>query len=245
MIRKFLKRAFVTIASVAIVLCSIPFNAIAATSNEATIFNFLVGSMGLNTAAACGVLANIEYESDFNPNLYGDNGTSYGICQWHNTRFTNLRNYCDKNGYDWKSINGQLNFLKYELTYLTQDTGSTLKKLKAVSNTADGAYEAASAWCYNFEIPANISYEANKRGTRAKTYYWPKYANNNIGDVNSDGKINSDDALMVLNYAVKKGTLNSTQIKAADMNKDNKVNSQDALLILNVVTGKVSINNYK
>ena len=34
-----------------------------ASTNETLVFRYLVDVMGLNTAAACGVLANIEYES--------------------------------------------------------------------------------------------------------------------------------------------------------------------------------------
>ena len=89
-------------------------------SNETTIYNYLINNMKLNTAAACGVLANIQAESSFNPDLKGDyqNGqyTSYGICQWHADRWTNLKNYCNKNGYSWTTLNGQLNYLKYELS---------------------------------------------------------------------------------------------------------------------------------
>lgn len=49
------------------------------------IYDYLTGQMGLNAAAASGILANIEKESAFDPNALGDNGTSFGICQWHDT----------------------------------------------------------------------------------------------------------------------------------------------------------------
>lgn len=55
---------------------------------EAIIYEFLVSNMGLTSAAACGVIANIQYESGFSPTKLGDHGTSYGICQWHNGRFS-------------------------------------------------------------------------------------------------------------------------------------------------------------
>ena len=81
-------------------------------SNETTIYNFLVNDMNLNTAAACGMLANIYHESGFNPNATGDGGTSYGICQWHDSRWIAMKNWCNSNGYDWTSLNGQLHYLK-------------------------------------------------------------------------------------------------------------------------------------
>jgi len=55
-----------------------------------------------------------------------------------------------------------------------------------------------------------------------------------LGDVNGDGKVNSIDALWVLQSAAKSRTLNETQQFAADVNKDGKVNSIDALWILQV-----------
>lgn len=50
---------------------------------ERSVFEFLTTELGLNSAAACGVLANIEAESNFILTSYGDGGTSYGLCQWH------------------------------------------------------------------------------------------------------------------------------------------------------------------
>ena len=61
-------------------------------SNEQKCYNYFTKTMNLNCAGACGILANIKYESGFNPKAKGDGGTSYGICQWHNNRYTNLKN---------------------------------------------------------------------------------------------------------------------------------------------------------
>lgn len=158
-----------------------------ATSNEAEIFNFCINNMGLNVAAASGVLANIKCESSFNPNSKGDyqNGvhTSYGICQWHNSRYTNLKNWCNNNGYDYTTLTGQLNFLKYELKI---SYSAVWNKLNSVENTAEGAYEAGAYWCARFEVPVGYGYWSNgvlyygttsiARGNSAKNTYWPKYA---------------------------------------------------------------------
>ena len=59
------------------------------------------------------------------------------------------------------------------------------------------------------------------------------------GDVNSDGKVNSSDALLVLQHAVQSIKLSSAQIKIADMNSDNKINSHDALMILQKSVGVI------
>ena len=140
-------------------------------SNEYTIFSFLTGEMGLNRAAAMGVMANIYYESGYKAVIDGDGGTSYGICQWHAGRKTNLINWCGDNGLDYNTLEGQLQFLKYELPtrYPSVD-----KYIRQVDNTADGAYDAAYYFCFNFEAPANRTSQATKRGNYARDTLWPK-----------------------------------------------------------------------
>ena len=214
--------------------------------NIPIIFDFLVDEMGLNSAAACGVLANIEKESNFNPNLYGDSGSSYGICQWHNGRFENLKSFCDKNGYSWKTLEGQLEFLKHELSTNKTDTGKILDRLASVENTAEGAYQAGYDWCYYFERPANKASKSEARGSNAQTKYWPTYKLVfEIGDINDDGKVNSTDALKALEATVGKVKLTKAQTKAADIDKNGSVSSNDALIILSVATGKLDIKNYR
>ena len=53
---------------------------------ESAVTTYLSREMKLNPAAVCGILANIEYESNFSPTVWGDDGTSYGLCQWHESR---------------------------------------------------------------------------------------------------------------------------------------------------------------
>ena len=143
-------------------------------SNEQLTYLFAVKVMGYNSAAAAGLLANIKAESGFKPNINGDSGTSYGICQWHASRKTRLINWCNNNGLDYSSLVGQLYFLKYELeTYYP----SVNRYMKGVSNDADGAYDAAYYFCYNFEAPANKASKSASRGNSAKDTYYPKYAN--------------------------------------------------------------------
>ena len=139
---------------------------------EAIIYEFLVDNMGLSSAAASGVIANIQYESGFVPTKVGDHGTSYGICQWHNGRFSRLRRYCSQNGFNYKTIEGQLHYLRYELEkYYPQ----VLAYLKSIPNTYSGAYDAAYYWCYNFEIPSNRKYKSDERGRLSQNLYWQNY----------------------------------------------------------------------
>ena len=142
-------------------------------ANEKAIYNFMKDDMGLNTAAACGVLANIQSESSFNPTesiLDTNNKTSYGICQWNGSRFDALRSYCSKNGYEYSSLEGQLNYLKYELEH---SESSAFAKVKNVENTADGAYTAGYNWARYFERCASTYFDW--RATLARDTYWAKY----------------------------------------------------------------------
>jgi hypothetical protein len=58
-----------------------------------------------------------------------------------------------------------------------------------------------------------------------------------LGDLNSDGKVNVQDATLALRAAVNLITLTPAQVTAADVNKDGKVNVQDATKILRVAVG--------
>ncbi len=137
--------------------------------NEAAVFKYCTEKLGLNTAAACGVLANIYCESGFRTNAIGDSGTSVGICQWHNGRWTNLKNYAPD---DWQTLEGQLRFMKKELR-----TGysATLNYIRNVSDDEQGAYDAAYYWCMHYEMPDKIVSRSTTRGYLAKNVYWKRY----------------------------------------------------------------------
>ena len=146
-------------------------------NNKSSVFSYLTEEIGFNTAAACGIMANIEHESGFNPTrvMYDSNGLlSGGLCMWNGGRFSSLQRFCNSKGYNYLGIPGQLRYLEHELKsgYFKH----IYNYLKNVPNSASGAYNAAYYWCYYFEIPANRSYHANKRGSVASTSYWNKYS---------------------------------------------------------------------
>lgn len=141
------------------------------TENTVQIYQYLTNQMRLNHAAACGVLANIQCESDFSPYCFGDGGTSYGICQWHNGRFSNLIAFCNSNGLDYHTVYGQLNFLNYELE---SSYPGVLSYIKSVPDTSEGAYNAAYYWCAHFEIPDKTEMRAAQRGNLAVNEYFPR-----------------------------------------------------------------------
>lgn len=138
--------------------------------NEALIFSYLTEKMGLNSAAACGILANVYRECRFNEKAAGT--ASYGICQWYNGNFTRLKDYCERNGYDYRTLSAQLYFLNYDLQ---QRFGKLLTSLKSVPNTAEGAYKAAYDFCYNYERPQSYKTASVSRGELAQTEFWPVF----------------------------------------------------------------------
>ena len=143
------------------------------TSNEQKIYQYLTSETEYNEAVACGILANIKQESNFNPT--SGKGKSYqGLCQWSTTRFAILEKWCAQNGFDPYSLEGQIKFLKYDLS-----ARYTLyhKALKAIENTSEGAYEAGYYFCYHYERPASLESSSVARGNKARDVYWPKYAN--------------------------------------------------------------------
>lgn len=138
-------------------------------ANCIAIYNFLRNDMGLSRASACAVIANIQYESSFDPHALGDNGTSYGLCQWHDTRWTNMQNWCSNHGYDSTTVEGQCAYLEHDLVDLHP---SIYNAIANVPDTPEGAYDAASYWCINFEVPADAQTKAVQRGNTAIMYYW-------------------------------------------------------------------------
>lgn len=159
--------------------------------NADKILKYLTDTMGLSTAAACGVVANIYYESgcvaDIIENGYTwDNGGGYGICQWTNYprtaaygRRTSLVSFCERRGYDYKSLNGQLKYLQYELTTGYYSVLNSLKDINVTSKPQQDAYNAAYIWCTKFEIPADAENAAVIRGNFAKTL-WKDYSSGSV-----------------------------------------------------------------
>lgn len=74
----------------------------------------------------------------------------------------------------------------------------------------------------------------------AKVGSFTSYQSYTLGDVNEDGKINTVDAMRVLQFAVGKITLSDVQLLAANVNGDTKVNTVDAMRILQFAVGKIN-----
>lgn len=173
-----IRHSFRSICLLLVVCFAISFQPAAAKAatpeaNEKKVYTYLTEKMGLSTAAACGIMANISLESGFYADITGLGG-AYGLCQWAGIRKSNLVSYCDKHGLKYDTAEGQMAFLEYELK---KDLPSLLANMKKVANTSAGAYSAGFDWCYEFERPANKASVSAYRGSVASgKKFWGKYS---------------------------------------------------------------------
>lgn len=119
---------------------------------------------GLTTSQAAGIAGNLQSESQFDPNAVGDNGTSFGIAQWHKERFDNLKKWSAKNGLKWNSFDAQLQYLWWELQ--NSESGA-LSKLKLENDPESAAYTFAKY----FERPSEIASTRMQNATRIYDTY--------------------------------------------------------------------------
>lgn len=142
-------------------------------TNRDEVYN-LLSEAGYNNAAICGILGNIEHESNFNTEAVGDYGASHGLCQWNDNygRWTDVKNYCKENGLDPNSVEGQVKFMIDDMKKYDLDS-----YMKNVPNTPEGAAAAADKWTRVYERPADIDNQAASRGNKAQYTYFDLYGN--------------------------------------------------------------------
>lgn len=137
---------------------------------EENIFIYLTDYLGFPASSACGIISNIAHETGwkFNPKA-GSSSYCYGLIQWMGGRLSNLKRYCRENGKDYTTIQGQLDFMYYEMSCV--DTYGTYDYLMNCEDSAQGAYDAAWYFCFWYERPANTRARSNLRASEAMDYY--------------------------------------------------------------------------
>jgi hypothetical protein len=168
-----------------------------AESVELECYNYFTGKMGLSSAAACGILANIYCECSFKANNLQqyyekklgytdesytkavDKGTyknfakdsaGYGLVQftwWELKR--DLLAYAQKKGTSIGDTQTQLEYLEISLG------AKRIAALKAFPDTAQGAYDAGKYFCDEYERPG-IKEQPVIRAKLARDTFWPKYS---------------------------------------------------------------------
>lgn len=117
-------------------------------------------SMGWTHAQAAGIVANLQRESNLNPQAVGDNGQAYGAAQWHKDRQDNFKAWSGKDIRE-SSLMEQLQFVHHELTQGAEQRAGQL--LRAAQN-AQQAGEIVSRY---YERPGQADAEAARRGASA------------------------------------------------------------------------------
>lgn len=121
---------------------------------------------GLNAAAACGILGNIQQECSFNISSINSAGYS-GICQWGGGRKDAMRAMAQP---DWRNnLTGQLNYMWAELQ--GDWKRNVYDVLATVPNTPDGLYTAADVFCRKYEVCGNYGVEVPKRANYGKRFW--------------------------------------------------------------------------
>lgn len=140
-------------------------------SNDIYIWNKLTTEYGFSNQAAAAIMGSMQQESSFNPTAsqlgggieasiaQGEGTNGYGLCQWTGSRTQELVNFCNANGMDPSSIDGQIAFMVDEMSKRgSLDAFASAGDLSAalsVMKDYEGYGEAGSRDEYAAEIFAN------------------------------------------------------------------------------------------
>lgn len=128
-------------------------------SNQQTVC-LTLKNYGFSENGLIALMTNIYKESSFDYTSTGDSGTSYGLCQWHNVRWDNLKSSFPDS---WETIGGQINFLIYELE---NSYSSLYEALKTDADAKDLVYK----FCYDFERPSEYQTSCHNREAEADNF---------------------------------------------------------------------------
>lgn len=115
---------------------------------------------GWTPEQATGIAANLQRESQFDPNIEGDNHEAYGIAQWHGDRQAEFYKKYGKQ-IQGTTLQEQLDFLHYELTEGNERAAGNRLRM------ADTAGEAGEIVSRYYERPRDKDGEAYLRRRNA------------------------------------------------------------------------------
>jgi hypothetical protein len=127
----------------------------------ATILEFWMAH-GFTFEQACGLLAQADAESSFNPKVVGDRGLAFGIHQWHADRIDAIKRGCGVDLRKLPPLADQLTAALWELTH-------TEKRAAAAIKETTTAYDAGFAGCRFWERPASPA-QYSRRGQKAEAW---------------------------------------------------------------------------
>lgn len=103
--------------------------------NGKSVAKFLM-RLGYSKENAAGIAGNLYVESRFNPTVVGDSGTSFGIAQWHKSRWERLIDWGKIKGLNINTLETQLKFIDWELNNTERLAKKDLIKQKNARNSA-------------------------------------------------------------------------------------------------------------
>ena len=122
----------------------------------------------------------------------------------------------------------------YRVRFFDSITGERLKQQFVQYGQAATPPEAPEHEGYTF-VGWDQDYTFISDAIDIYTIYQPSDAT--PGDVNGDGTVNANDALMILRAALNLVQLTDSQIAIADVNNDGTVNANDALAVMRIALG--------
>lgn len=99
------------------------------------IAKYLMG-LGYSKSIASGIVGNIYIESRYDPLAIGDNGQSFGLAQWHKSRWDALKKWSEERNLNIASFETQLKFIDWELKNTEKRAYNELMKTKTPSDAA-------------------------------------------------------------------------------------------------------------
>lgn len=147
---------------------------------------------GYSPIVTAGLIGYIGWESTFDPSIEEiGNRIGYGLCQWSFSRRNELISWCNSHGYDYRTVQGQLEYMYYEIEvkdtlfheYCTYGCHAAvcggyhegIGGLTGFKNLKD-IYEVV--WCFTWWWGRPGVPRIDERYEIAQTYYKKFYINN-------------------------------------------------------------------
>jgi hypothetical protein len=140
------------------------------TVNAQYILDYLTAK-GWTKNAVCGMLGNMQSESSINPARWqgdqiGNTSAGFGLVQW--TPATKYLDWASANGYDYKSMTGNLERILYEVENGLQWYAPDMT-FQEFTQSTDSPYNLGIKFISAYERPADPNQPA--RGTQAENWY--------------------------------------------------------------------------
>ncbi|WP_413628339.1 phage tail tip lysozyme (plasmid) [Fructilactobacillus vespulae] len=130
------------------------------TQNAKMMYEYMISHDHATPEGAAGTLGVFEFESRFNPKVANGAGSgATGLAQWMGGRLTELHSWCNANGKDPNTLNGQIAFAMYEMKAKYPQSYAALKSndvdhvVEVMTNNYEGLSQNPEQWHYEQRKP--------------------------------------------------------------------------------------------